>query len=351
MLLKLKKQEGRKTMKKKIVAFGEPLLRLSTNMGERLLQANQLTLNYGGAEANVGASLSRFGYDVYFIGKVPNNSLGYAYERHLQSFGVQTDYLLKGGERLGTYYLETGIGERSAQVIYDRKGSSFSQLTPNEVDFEDILQNADLFHVTGITPALSPVLQELTLQGLKVAKEIGVKTSFDFNYRAKLWSLQEARDAIQPFLPYVDICSCGELDALNLLGIEEADASLDHSQKLTFYYERISEMYPNIKYLYSTFREVYSASHNSLQGNLFVNGKLYQSKVHDINPIVDRVGGGDAYASGILFGILEGKEPEQIVSFGTAASALKHTVHGDSNVFSEEDILAFAKNATGQIVR
>ncbi|WP_453991127.1 PfkB family carbohydrate kinase [Bacillus nitroreducens] len=338
-------------MKKKIVTFGEPLLRFSTNLGERLFQANQLTLNYGGAEANVGASLSNFGYDVYFVGKVPNNPLGYAYERHLHSYGVHTDYLLKGGERLGTYYLETGVGERSAQVTYDRKSSSFAQLSAEEIDFAKILRGAELFHVTGITPALSPVLQRLTLEGLKMAKELGVQTSFDFNYRAKLWNLEEARDAIQPFLPYVDICSCGELDAHNLLGIETADEDLDHSGKLTHYYGKISEMYPNIQFMYSTTRKVISASHNTLQGNLYVNGKLYQSRVHDINPIVDRVGGGDAYASGILYGILEGKEPEQIVTFGTAASALKHTVHGDSNVFSEEDIKAFSESATGKIDR
>ncbi|MCC3359536.1 sugar kinase [Bacillus sp. REN16] len=336
---------------KKIVAFGEPLLRLSTNLGERLYQTDQLHMHYGGAEANVGASLSGFGYDVHFVGKVPNNPLGQAYERHLHSFGIQTDYLLKGGERLGTYYLETGIGERSAQVTYDRKGSSFAQLSADEIHFAEILQGADLFHVSGITPALSESLQELTLQGLKVAKELGVTTSFDFNYRAKLWSLEEASAAIKPFLPYVDICSCGELDALNLLGIEEADDTLDHAGKLSFYYKKITEMYPNIKFLYSTFREVISASHNTLQGNLFLNGELYQSRVHDINQIVDRVGGGDAFASGILYGILEGHEPEQIVTFGTAASALKHTVHGDSNIFSEEDIQAFAKSAPGKIVR
>ncbi|MEH7384369.1 sugar kinase [Bacillus sp. JJ1521] len=336
---------------KKIVVFGEPLLRFSTNLGERLFQSDQLLMHYGGAEANVGASLSRFGYDVYFVGKVPNNPLGQAYERHLHSYGIHTDCLIKGGERLGTYYLETGVGERSAQVTYDRKGSSFAQLSMNEINFTEILQGADLFHVSGITPALSKSLQGLTLQGLKIAKELGVKTSFDFNYRAKLWSLDEASAAIKPFLPYVDFCSCGELDALNLLGIEEADDSLDHSGKLAFYYKKITEMYPNIKFLYSTFREVFSASHNRLQGNLFFNGELYQSRVHDINQIVERVGGGDAFASGILFGILEGHEPEQIVTFGTAASALKHTIHGDSNVFSEEEIKAFAENAPGKIVR
>ncbi|WP_449539045.1 PfkB family carbohydrate kinase [Ferdinandcohnia sp. Marseille-Q9671] len=336
---------------KKIVTLGEPLLRLSTNLGERLFQSDQLTLHYGGAEVNVAASLSHFGYNVYFAGKVPHNPLGQAAERHLRSFGVKTDYLLKGGERLGTYYLETGVGERAAQVTYDRKGSSFSQITRDELNLAEMLQGADLFHITGITPALSDSLKEVTLQALKTAKEFGVTTSFDFNYRAKLWSQQEASETIKPFLPYVDICSCGELDALYLLGLEKADESLDKSQKLAFYYRKITEMYPNITCLYSTFRDVYSASHNTLQGNLFVNGELYQSKVHEINPIIDRVGGGDAYSSGILFGLLEEHDPLQTVTFATAASALKHTIHGDSNVFSVEEIKAFAENAPGKIVR
>lgn len=177
---------------KKVVTLGEIMLRFSTAAGERLSQTERLSVNYGGAEANVAVSLSHFGYDAYFVSKVPNNPVGAAAERHLKSYGVWTNYLLKGGERLGTYYLEAGVGERSAQVTYDRRFSSFSSLTAEEVNLDEILQDASLLHVSGITLALSQELRELTLLALKKAKEAGVKTSFDFNYRAKLWSHQEA---------------------------------------------------------------------------------------------------------------------------------------------------------------
>jgi 2-dehydro-3-deoxygluconokinase len=338
-------------MMKKVITFGEILLRLSTSVGERLSQAGQIHMHYGGAEANVGVSLARFGHDVSFVSKVPANPLGTAVESHLRAHGVSTQYLLKGGERLGTYYLESGVGPRSAQVTYDRKYSSISQLAINELDFDAIFQGADLFHVTGITAALAPTMKEVVLHSLKKAKEQGVTTSFDFNYRAKLWSHQEAADAFKTFLPYVDICSCGELDALYFLAIEAADASLDKAEKLSYYYAKISQMYPNIQTMYSTFREVASASSNTLQGNFYTEGKLYQSKVFQIDHIVDRVGGGDAFAAGILHGILEGTAEEELITFATAASVLKHTIHGDCNVFAQEEIASFASSAPGKIVR
>jgi 2-dehydro-3-deoxygluconokinase len=308
-------------------------------------------MHYGGAEANVAVSLSLLGNDVSFVSKVPENGLGAAVEGHLKSFGVHTDFLLKGGERLGTYYVESGVGPRSAQVTYDRKYSSFSQLTIEEIAFDEVFQEATLFHVSGITAALSPVMKEVVLHALKKAKEHGVTTSFDFNYRAKLWSQKEAGDTIKTFLPYVDICFCGELDAIYLLGIEKADESLDATARLEYYYEKTKQMYPNIRFMSSTFRDVISASTNRLQGNFYTGGILYQSKVYQIDHIVDRVGGGDAYAAGILHGILEMMQPERAVEFATAASVLKHTVSGDCNIFSSEEIQQFSKQDPGKIVR
>ncbi|RPK01441.1 2-dehydro-3-deoxygluconate kinase [Priestia endophytica] len=338
-------------MMKKVVTLGEIMLRLSTNTGERLWQSDKLTMHYGGGEANVGISLSHFGHDVYFVSKVPDNALGRGVNRHLQSHGVYMDYVLTGGERLGTYYLESGVGERSAKVMYDRKYSSFSTLTIAELNLEEIFHEATLFHVSGITLALSPSLRELTLLALKKAKKKGIKTSFDFNYRATLWSHKEASEAIQSLLPYIDICFCGELDAIHLLSIEKAAESLSETERLKYYYDRIKEMYPNIQYMSSTFRHVISASVNTLQGNLYGDGKLYQSKVHHIDQIVDRVGGGDAFAAGVLHGIINQSSLQQIISFATAASALKHTIHGDCNAFSEEEILEFVANEKGKIVR
>ncbi|MBD8067808.1 sugar kinase [Bacillus sp. PS06] len=336
---------------KKIVTLGEIMLRLSTGVGERLSQTGSLSMHYGGAEANVGVSLSQFGFDVYFVSKVPNNALGKAVERHLLSNGVHTDYLVKGGERLGTYYLETGIGERSAQVTYDRKYSSFSNLTVDELDLEAILNDAQVFHMSGITLALSPGLRELALLAMKKAKELGVRTSFDFNYRASLWSQKEAAEAMKPLLPYADICFCGELDAIYLLGIQQADESLSKTEKLEYYYKEIQKLYPNIQVMSSTFRTVLSASNNKLQGNHYVAGKLYQSKEHHISQIVDRVGGGDAFASGVIYGLVEQLAPDQVISFATAASALKHTVHGDANAFSAEEVFKFAGTNPGEILR
>lgn len=336
---------------KKIITLGEILLRLSTNVDKRLSQADQLYMHYGGAEANVGVSLSNFGYEVYFVSKVPDNPLGLAAERHLKTNGVHTDFLVKGGERLGSYYVESGVGARNSQVTYDRKHSSFSQITSEDIQFNDIFKDAALFHITGITPALSPCLAELTLLALQIAKENGVTTSFDFNYRSKLWSQKEAAETIKLFLPYVDICFCGELDAIYLLGIKEASDSLDKEKRLKYYYDNIQQMYPNIQYFSSTFRHVISASTNTLQGNLFTEGALYQSKIYQIDHIVDRVGGGDAFAAGILFGILEGMPPEEAVTFSTAASVMKHTVVGDCNSFSPVEIMTFANQAPGKIVR
>ncbi|MEH7503563.1 sugar kinase [Neobacillus drentensis] len=336
---------------KKVVTLGEIMLRLSTQAGERLSQANQLMMHYGGGEANVGVSLSHFGYDVYFVSKIPNNPLGLGVKRHLQSHGVHTEYLVTGGERLGTYYLETGIGERSAKVTYDRKYSSFSKLLVEELDFDEIFKDAALFHLSGITPALSARLQEVALIALQKAKEHGVMTSFDCNYRASLWSHQEAAEAFQSLLPYVDICFCGELDAIYLLGIEQAPDTLTREEKLVFYYKKIKEIYPNIHYMSSTFRDVHSASSNDLQGTLFVDGSLYVSEKHAINPIADRVGGGDAFAAGILYGLLETLSPQSSVSFAAAASALKHTIYGDCNTFTFEEVFQFAENGSGKILR
>ncbi|MEK3854906.1 sugar kinase [Cytobacillus sp. FSL H8-0458] len=327
------------------------MLRLSTQQGVRLNQAGQLAVHYGGAEANVAVSLSHFGYQAYFVSKIPANPLGEAVERHLNSHGVKTDFLKKGGQRLGSYYVETGVGERSAQVTYDRKNSSFSDLKAEEIEIEKILSGASLIHVTGITMALSPSLQKFVLQLFQKAKEMGIKVSFDFNYRAKLWTQQEAALVFKQIMPFINICFCGELDVVHMLDLPQADIMLPAEERLKMYYQTIQEQFPNIEYFSSTFRTVISASSNHLQGNLYTGGKLYQSKVHMLDPIIDRIGGGDSFAAGILWGILEGLPARQIISFAAAASALKHTVYGDCNPFSREEVLQFAATETGEINR
>ncbi|WP_270659799.1 sugar kinase [Enterococcus thailandicus] len=332
----------------KVITIGEIMLRLSTHQGTRLAQSDALMVQYGGGEANVAISLANYGHESYFASKVPDNSLGDAVSKHLNRYGVHTDYLLYGGDRLGSYYVESGIGQRATTVIYDRAYSSFAQMQAIEWLPETLFSKADIFHVSGITPALSPAWRRLTLELMKSAKRQGCKVSFDINFRSKLWTQQEAGEALAELFPYVDYCSAGEMDALHLMAIEECP---EGQSELSYYYQKMQEKYPNIQLFYSTKREVTSASVNTLVGTLWVNDNYYESLLYPINPIVDRVGGGDAFCGGILHGILTKIAPQVLIEFATAASALKHTVEGDCNQFSEQEVKQFMNNQSGKIIR
>ncbi|MCB5236013.1 sugar kinase [Niallia circulans] len=332
----------------KVVTLGEIMLRLSTDSGIRIAQAENLHAHYGGGEANVAISLANFGHDVYFASKIPDNGVGEGVKKHLSRYGVHTDFLLSGGSRLGTYYMEAGIGERAANVIYDRAGSSFAEIAESEWQKEELFKNVDIFHISGITPALSSNWKKTTITLIKVAKEAGCKISFDINYRGKLWSQKEAGETITEILPLVDYCSAGKLDAIYLLGIPEYTGD---DNELVYYYQEIQKKFPNIAILYSTKRKVLSASSNELIGTLWMNDSYYESQKHLINPIVDRVGGGDAFAGGILHGILVQNTPQEIINFASAASALKHTIYGDCNQFSEPEVKSFLLAGSGKINR
>ncbi|ALS02520.1 2-dehydro-3-deoxygluconokinase [Enterococcus silesiacus] len=333
----------------KVVTLGEIMLRFSTQAGNRFVQSDSLQAHYGGGEANVGISLANYGHEVVFASKVPDTTLGEAVRQHLWKYHVDTRYLLAGGKRLGTYYLETGIGERSASVIYDRAGSSFAEMEGLEWDLATLFNDVDIFHISGITPALSKSWQTMTLELIKQARKFGCKVSFDINYRSKLWSQKEAGQTIRQLLPYVDYCSAGKLDAVNLLGI--ANEPDDEEHEVAFYYEKMQKLFPNIQLFYSTKRTVHSASANQLIGTLWHNQQYYESAIHEIDPIVDRVGAGDAFAGGILHGMLEKMQPQAIVDFATAAAALKHTVYGDCNQFSKEEVADFLTCGSGKIMR
>lgn len=332
----------------KVVTLGEIILRLSTDSGIRIAQAENLHAHYGGGEANVAISLANFGHDVYFASKIPDNGVGEGVKKHLSRYGVHTDFLLSGGTRLGTYYMEAGIGERAANVIYDRAGSSFAEIAESEWQNEELFKNVDIFHISGITPALSSNWKKNTITLIKAAKEAGCKISFDINYRGKLWSQKEAGETITEILPLVDYCSAGKLDAIYLLGIPEYTGD---DNELVYYYQEIQKKFPNIAILYSTKRKVLSASSNELIGTLWMNDSYYESQKHLINPIVDRVGGGDAFAGGILHGILVQNTPQEIINFASAASALKHTIYGDCNQFSEPEVKSFLLAGSGKINR
>lgn len=329
----------------KVLTLGEIMLRLST-VESRLAETSEMQAHYGGGEANVAISLANFGHQAYFASKVPDNALGLAVKRHLNRFGVHTDYLLFGGQRLGIYFLEQGVGIKAANVVYDRAYSSFSQMKENEWERLDLFAGVDLFHLSGITPALSPAWVELLIKLMQEAKSRKVKISFDINFRGKLWSQAQASVALKQILPYVDYLSAGKLDAQYLLGIENAqDLSLEQC------YQEMQKLYPNIQVIYSTNRTILSAKHNQLQGTIYSQNQYYESEVIDIPDIIDRVGGGDAYSAGILHGLLSGYSAQETVNFATAASALKHMVYGDCNQFTLEEVQAYLENGSSKINR
>lgn len=330
----------------KVITLGEIMLRLSTQQGTRIGQSESFQIHYGGAEANVAVSLANYGHTVYFASKVPENSLGEAARKHLQRYDVNTEYLVTGGSRLGVYYLEAGVGERAAAVVYDRAGSSFAEIKTLEWDLDELFQGKDLFHISGITPALSAEWLQWTLDLMDAAKRAKCKISFDINYRNKLWTQQKAGAALQKILPKVDYCSAGQLDACHLLKVAEPDKKAE----LTDFYQAMHNQFPNIQVFYSTKRTIRSASDNQLVGTLWIDGQYYESKSHEINPIVDRVGGGDAFSGGILHGLLAGLTPQETVNFAAAAAALKHTVHGDCNQFDQQEVMAFM-TSFGKIIR
>lgn len=329
----------------KVVTLGEILLRLSTVNNERLAHSSQLALHLGGCEANVAISIANFGHEVAFVSKVPNHAMGLAAINQLKQYGVDTRYVIKGGDRLGTYYLEQGVGIRSAKVIYDRANSSFAQITENEWSTE-LFTDVELFHVSGITCALSEDWSNLVIELIKLAKKAGCKVSFDINYRSKLWSYDQARQVLQVILPLVDYCSAGKLDAKYLL-----ELPIEKNTTNKACYELISQRFPNIKCFYATNRIVHSASVNELQGMIWLQGNYWESKNYYIDSIVDRVGGGDAFAAGILHGLMEKYDGQTVIEFATAASVLKHSIPGDCNQFSVEEVLEYLQNDSSRIVR
>lgn len=338
-------------LNKKIVTLGEIMLRLSTVEDKRIIQSNVFRADYGGGEANVAVSLANFGLNASYVTKLPMNALGESVIKYLKSNSVDTGNIIFGGERLGTYYLEVGAGVRNSSVIYDRKYSSFSELTFEELDIDKILKDCEIIHLSGITPAVSKTCKDLTLKVLKEAKNRGVKVSFDFNYRGKMWTLEEASETIKEYLPYIDICFAGILDAKNILKIELDESKYSTKEEiLKAYYDIMSQNNPNIQYFISTSRTIHSVENNSLKGFVYTNGELSESKEYNFN-IVDRVGGGDAFAAGALYGIVSKMTPLEIAEYSTAASVIKHSIRGDANLCSVNEVKSFIENGVGKISR
>jgi len=331
----------------KILTIGELMLRLTPKHKTRLNQASEFKAYYGGAEANVAMSLARFGHDAAFLSAFPANDIGDAALAQLASSGVDTTWVFRKDGRLGTYYYEEGYSLKQAKVIYDRDHSAIHQLPEVELDWEAVYQDTELLHITGITPALSDGLKNLTLEAVKQAKQYDVKVSFDFNFRGKLWTAEEAKTTFLELLPYVDICFAGYKDFVYLLGEEGPE---EYSEiHLARFYADYSQKY-GIAVFASTDRQVASATKNSIQGLLYQDTQFVSSEVYSFE-LLERIGGGDAFAAGVLHGILEQMTPADTVAFGAASGALKHMVYGDHNQYTADEIQEFLKNQGKDVSR
>ena len=333
----------------KVAGFGEIMLRLSTDVGKMILQSDRFNVNYGGGEANVLISLSHFGIDTKMITSVSNDDIGKSILRYLRSYDIDTEFVTLSDHRTGIYYLQVGSGIRSSKVIYDRDNSAFCNMKVGDIDIAKALEDVDVFHFSGITLALSNDLRELLMQMLAYCKEHNIMVSYDSNYRAKLWSLEEAREATLKVLPYVDILSAGILDAENIL-LMNCELE-DNHEKLKYYYDEITKTYPNIKHIFSSHRDIESSSVNKLQCNYYTDGILYLSNKINIDSIVDRVGGGDALSAGIIYSIINNKDPKYVCDFATCASALKHSILGDANLVELSDVERLMYEGVGKIAR
>lgn len=341
-------------MTKKVITLGEIMLRLSTPGYQRFVQAQSFDVVYGGGEANVAVSLANYGLDSHFVTKLPNNPLGQSALNHLRRFGVQTDYICRGGERLGIYFLETGASMRPSKVIYDRANSSIAQAKVADFDFDAIFDGADWFHFTGITPALSKEAATLTEHALQVAKAKGVTVSVDLNYRKNLWTPEQAQKTMTHLMQYVDVCIGNEEDADKTLGFKPGTYDVTSGNlELQGYKDIFMQMKEKFgfKLIATSLRESFSASDNAWSALIYDGSKFHHSKKYDVR-IVDRVGGGDSFSAGLIYGLLTDMSPSDALEFSVAASALKHTIPGDFNHVTVEEVSQLvAGDASGRVQR
>ena len=337
----------------KVVTFGEIMLRLAPEGYTRFLQTDKYLATYGGGEANVAVSLANFGEDASYVTKLPDNEIGQGAINSLRALGVDTTKIVRGGDRVGIYFLEKGASQRPSKVIYDRAGSSIAKASLSDFDWEEIFKGADWFHFTGITPALSPEMVEVTLEACKKAKEMGVTISCDLNYRKKLWTKKEAELAMTPIVKYVDVLIANEEDANDVFGITagndvtKGEVEKDAYKKVA---TALMAKFDNLKYVAITLRGSISANDNRWSGMLTDGNEFWFAKEYLIH-IVDRVGGGDSFGAGLIYG-LNHYEPARALEFAVAASCLKHTIEGDYNYSTVEEVLKLADgDGSGRVVR
>lgn len=339
---------------KAAVFFGELLMRLATKRHERFVQAREFEVGYTGAEANAAVMLAHFGLDASVVSVVPDTEIGQACINFVRQFGVNTDFVLRGGKRLGTFYLETGASQRPSKVVYDRAGSSITELSPGRVDWDEVFAGKQWFHWSGTAPALSDSMAATTREACQAAKRHGIMISCDLNYRRKLWSPEKARGVMTDLVQYVDVLIGNEEDSAIVLGVEAkgvdvAKGSLDVDR----YKEVACELHQRFgfKYVATSLRESISASENGWSCLLSDGRQCYLSRKYRIW-VVDRVGGGDAFSGGLIYGLLTGTGCQETVEFAAAASCLKHSIHGDFNHISKEEVLALVGGSgSGRIQR
>lgn len=338
----------------KVVTFGEIMLRLAPEGYYRFVQADRYGATYGGGEANVAVSLANYGIDAKFVTKLPEHEIGQAGVNALRRFGVDTSDIARGGSRVGIYFLEKGASQRPSKVIYDRAGSAIAAAAAGDFDWEKIFDGADWFHFTGITPALGGELPAICMEAVKAAKKLGLTVSCDLNYRKKLWSREEAGRVMGQLCQYVDVCIANEEDASDVFGIKAEDTDVTSGKVNHEGYKsvarQLSERFGFSK-VAITLRESISANDNGWSAMLYTDGAYYFSKKYPIH-IVDRVGGGDSFGGGLIYACLQKYEPQETIEFAVAASCLKHTVEGDFNMVSVDEVKKLAEgDGSGRVQR
>jgi 2-dehydro-3-deoxygluconokinase len=343
---------------KKIVTFGEIMLRLSPPNQLRFGQARTFDATYGGGESNVAVSLANYGLETEFVTRLPNNDIGESCLQYLRQYGVGTRFIQRGGNRLGIYFLENGAVMRGSQVIYDRADSSFSTVSTGMFDWESIFKDADWFHWTGIAPAVSAGAAEVCLEAIKVASTMGLTISCDLNYRAKLWKWgKTASEVMNELVSYSHIAIGNEEDAEKVFSIQAPETDVTHgkvtAEKYGFVCESLAAKFPKLKTIAITLRSSFSASHNTWSGILWSEAKTYTAPIYDVTHIVDRVGSGDSFMGGLIYGLKTYMgDPQKALNFAVAASALKHTIFGDFNLVSIAEVEKLMKgDGSGRVSR
>ena len=339
---------------KKVVTFGELMLRLAPENYLRFVQSDKYEATFGGAEANVAVSLANYGIDVAFVSKLPAHEIGQSAVNSLRKFGVDTSKIVRGGNRVGIYYCEKGASQRPSKVIYDRAYSAIALAKLDDFDWAKIFEGVSWFHFTGITPALSDDVAKICLVALKKAKELGITVSCDLNFRKKLWSKDKAKEVMTELCGYIDYCIANEEDAKDVFGVEAENTDI-YSGKIDregyiSVAKQLTEKF-NFKGVAITLRESISANDNNWSAMLYTDGQAYFSKKYAMH-IVDRVGGGDSFGGGLIYSLLNDFDSQKAIEFAVAASCLKHSIEGDYNLVSVSEVQALAGgNASGRVQR